>query len=125
MKRTWLSIGMLCTLAVISVISGVWVNSRCSTMMSELEGILLLAEQDRTDEALSAARQLEEEWEKFRRPASVIVNNAKLGELDRGYAGIEFALEADRHELAQLITELIHMTQLLRDGETPTVHTIL
>ncbi|MBR2284496.1 MAG: DUF4363 family protein [Ruminococcus sp.] len=125
MTRTWLSIGLICSLAVISVLSGVWVNSRCGKMMNELEDILTLAEEDRTDEAVRAARQLEEEWEDFRRPASVIVNNSKLGELDRGYAGIEYALEAEHHELAQLITELIHMTQLLRDGETPGLYTVL
>ncbi len=123
MTRIKLSAVILAAMAAVSVWSGIWVNSRCRRLIREIKrvGYCVCEGVD----AGKAAAELENDWEDFRRHASMLVRSNKLSDLDRAYAGLEYRISGDTGELLACLAELSHMTGLLADGETPMLRSIL
>lgn len=125
MTRIKISAGILCTLIIVSILSGFWISSRCERMLNIIGEINLNIDEGDTEKAAAAAEHLSEYWNSFRKTASVLVKNDKLSEIDRINARILYLLENDSDELESEITELQSMIILLKTGETPVLTSVL
>ncbi|MDO4863275.1 MAG: DUF4363 family protein [Ruminococcus sp.] len=125
MTRIKISAAILSLLILASVVSGVWVNVRCGRLISAADRVAELYEGGATDEAVSAANKLEQDWESFRRTAAVLVKSDRLSEVDRICTRISYYAENGRDELVPELIELHHILEQLRDGETPEWRTVL
>ena len=124
MTRIRVSIMILCILAVTALWSGLWVYSRCSSLVRGIERTETLLSAGMAAEAAEAAYSLGEEWKELRRSASVLVRGCRLYDLDRGYAGIATRVSGDRHEALASLEELRRMTALLAEGEIPRLRSV-
>lgn len=125
MTRIKISAGILCTLIIMSIISGLWISRKCEHMLNIIGEICFHVNEDDTDKAAAAAKKLSEYWNKFRKTASVLVKNDKLSEIDRINSRILHLLENDSDELESELTELRSMIILMKTGETPAFTSVL
>lgn len=125
MTRIKISAGILLTLIAASIFSGFWISSRCDRLLDTIETVSVYSEKGDTENAVAAAHKLYEEWNSFRKAASVLIKNDKLSEIDRINARISFLIENSSDELDSEITELKSMIVLLKTGETPVLTSVL
>ena len=125
MTRIKISAAILGLLLLASVVSGVWVNVRCGRLISAADRVAELSESGADAEAVAAAKRLEQDWENFRKTASVLIRSDRLSEVDRICTRISYYAENGRDELVPELIELHHILEQLRDGETPEWRTVL
>ena len=119
MTRVRISAGILVLLIGISVFSGIWVNRRCDDMLGEIDKIYELEEKGDIIRAADMSKELDANWESFREKASVLLKYDKLVEIDRLCSRIEHLTENEEDEMAAELSELRHMLEMLKSGETP------
>ena len=93
-------------------------------ILSEINVIYDLEEMGDTSGAADKARQMNEDWESFRKKASVLLKYDKLVEIDRLCSRIEHLTENEEDEMAAELSELRHMLEMLKSGETPLVTSV-
>lgn len=125
MTRIKISAGILLTLIAASIFSSFWIRSKCDSLLDTIETVIMYSENGDTENAVTAAHKLYDEWNKFRKGASVLVKNDKLSEIDRINARISFLIENGSDELDSEITELKIMIIFLKNGETPVLTSVL
>lgn len=124
MTRTKISIGIIVILILSSIFSGIWINNRCKSMIElSLQAGTLFSE-GKKEQSVEVSRQIEADWENFRRYATVLIHNNKLAEIDRICARITHLAENNSEELTSELSELENMLDLLRNGEIPKVTSI-
>ncbi|WP_303788735.1 DUF4363 family protein [Ruminococcus flavefaciens] len=124
MTRVSVSGAILLLLIGVSIFSGIWVNRCCDVILSEINVIYDLEEMGDTSGAADKARQMNEDWESFRKKASVLLKYDKLVEIDRLCSRIEHLTENEEDEMAAELSELRHMLEMLKSGETPLVTSV-
>ncbi|MDE6833022.1 MAG: DUF4363 family protein [Ruminococcus sp.] len=125
MTRIRISICILCTMIIISIFSSVWINKKCNNMLNEITDICLLLDNDKISEAVHCAENLDNEWNVFRKKATVILKNDQLTEIDCICSGIPYLIENANDESYARLMELQHMIVTLKDGEIPSFPRIL
>ena len=125
MTRIKISIGILCVMIGLSIFSAVWINKKCTHMLGEITDICLLLDNGKTSEAVQCAENLDNEWNVFRKKATVILKNDLLTEIDCISSGIPYLIENDNDESYSKLMELQHMIVTLKDGEIPAFPRVL
>lgn len=125
MTRIKISICILCAMIGTSIFCAVWINGKCSHMLTEITTICQLLDNGNTSEAVSRAENFDNEWNIFRKKATVIIRNDLLTEIDCISSGIPFLIENDNDESYTKLMELQHMIVTLKDGEIPAFPRIL
>ena len=124
MTRVSVSGAILLLLIGVSIFSGIWVKCRCDVILSEINVIYDLEEMGDTSGAADKARQMNEDWDSFRKKASVLLKYDKLVEIDRLCSRIEHLTENEEDEMTAELSELQHMLEMLKSGETPLVTSV-
>ena len=124
MTRVSVSGAILLLLIGVSIFSGIWVKCRCDVILSEINVIYDLEEMGDTSGAADKARQMNEDWDSFRKKASVLLKYDKLVEIDRLCSRIEHLTENEEDEMTAELSELRHMLEMLKSGETPLVTSV-
>lgn len=119
MSRVKISAFILSALIILSVVSGIWVNKRCSELLAMIENVRTLSAENDTESAIKAAGELEKSWERFRNTANVMVKSDKLSEIDRIDARIIPLLKNGSEEIDAELDELTKMITVLQNGEKP------
>ena len=125
MTRIKISIGILCVMIGMSVFSAVWINRKCSHMLDEITAICSFLDEGKNSQAVQLAESLDNEWNDFRKKATMLVNNSGLTEIDCISSGIPFLIENDNDESYARLMELQHMLVVIKDGEIPVITRIL
>ncbi|MCM1507487.1 MAG: DUF4363 family protein [Ruminococcus flavefaciens] len=125
MARIKISSGILCVLVGLSIFFAVWINNRCSYMLSEITEICSLLDSGDTERAVQLAESLDEEWNNFRKKATVMLKNNELTEIDCISSGIPYLIENDNDESYAKLMEFQYMLIMLKDGEVPTLTRVL
>ncbi|MBR3970151.1 MAG: DUF4363 family protein [Ruminococcus sp.] len=119
MTRLKISIVIILLLSAVSIFSGHRINSRCSALMELSSSAEEYFRSGNIEKAAELTEKLQQDWEKFRKEASVLVRNNKLTELDRLFARVHHLTEEESDELPSELTELYHLLDMLKKGETP------
>lgn len=125
MTRIKISAGILCVLVGISIFFAVWINNRCSHMLDEITAICQLLDDGKNSQAMKRAEELDNEWNSFRKTATVMLKNNELTEVDCISSGIPYLIENDNDESYARLMEFQHMLTMIKDGEVPSVTRIL
>ena len=125
MTRIKISMGILCLLVGISIFFGIWINSRCSYMIGEIAEICEFLDSGDTEKAVYSAKKLDDNWNGFRKKATIMIKNNELTEIDCISSGIPYLIENDSDEAHSRLTEMRHMLEMLKGGETPSLTRIL
>lgn len=125
MTRIKISAGILCILVGISIFFAVWINKRCSYMLDEITVICQLLDDGKNSQAMQRAEDLDNEWNSFRKTATVMLKNNELTEVDCISSGIPYLIENDNDESYARLMEFEHMLTMIKDGEIPSVTRIL
>lgn len=125
MTRIKISAGILCVLVGISIFFAVWINNRCSHMLDEITAICQLLDDGNNSQAMQRAEELDNEWNSFRKTATVMLKNNELTEVDCISSGIPYLIENDNDESYARLMEFQHMLTMIKDGEVPSVTRIL
>ncbi|MDE6539632.1 MAG: DUF4363 family protein [Ruminococcus sp.] len=125
MTRIKISIGILSIMIGMSIFSAVWINSKCSHMLDEITVICSFLDEGKTSQAVERAESLDNEWNNFRKKATVLLKNNELTEIDCISSGIPFLIENDNDESYARLMELQHMLVMLKDGEVPAITRVL
>lgn len=125
MARIKISSGILCVLVGLSIFFAVWINNRCSYMLSEITEICSLLDSGDTERAVQLAESLDEEWNNFRKKATVMLKNNELTEIDCISSGIPYLIENDNDESYAKLMEFQYMLIMIKDGEVPTLTRVL
>lgn len=125
MTRIKISAGILCVLVGISIFFAVWINNRCSHMLDEITAICQLLDDGKNSQAMQRAKELDNEWNSFRKTATVMLKNNELTEVDCISSGIPYLIENDNDESYARLMEFQHMLTMIKDGEVPSVTRIL
>lgn len=124
MTRVRISLVILAVLLGTSVFFGVLINSRCREFMEKTDYIWELYDIGDHESACDEARDFEEEWEKFRKYSSVMIDNEKLTEIDRISARVIYLAEGDSEELHSELMELRHIVEAMKKSEIPSLTSI-
>ena len=119
MTRVKISIVILCLLVAVSIFSGVRVTDRCDDFLNYISEIRHSVEYNETENALAVAKDLENDWENFRKNAAVLLNNMNLSDIDRITARIVSLIENHNDEVYAELSELHNMIETLKDRELP------
>ncbi|MDE6666325.1 MAG: DUF4363 family protein [Ruminococcus sp.] len=125
MTRIKISVGILCVLVGLSIFFGIWINNRCSYMLDEISEIYELLDSGEINQALSSAKKLDDDWDSFRKKATVMLKNNELTEVDCISSGIPYLIENNSDETYSRLMEFQHMLEMLKGGEIPTLTRIL
>ncbi|MDE5619069.1 MAG: DUF4363 family protein [Ruminococcus sp.] len=125
MMRIKISTGILCLLVGVSIFFSIWINNRCSYMLDEISEIYELLDSGDTDKAVSSAKKLDDNWNSFRKKATIMIKNDELTDIDCISSGIPYLIENDSDEAHSRLIELRHMLEMLKGGEIPTLTRIL
>lgn len=125
MTRIKISIGILCVLVGLSIFFAVWINTRCSHMLDEITGICQLLDNGETEKAVQRAETLDNEWNSFRKKATVMLKNNELTEIDCISSGIPYLIENDNDESYARLMEFQHMLTMIKNGEVPALTRVL
>lgn len=115
MTRFKISICILAGMIILSIFSGVWINSKCNRILEVIETI----ESSDKESALESSKELEKIWKNFRKYAAVIIKNDKLSEIERIDSRIMYLIQDGSDEIGADLAELKQMVLMLRDGEKP------
>lgn len=124
MTRVCISIGILLMLMGLGTFSGVWVNSRCSDMISQIDEVQELQEAGDFRAAAGKAEKLERSWEDFRKCSSVLIKNNKLADADRISERIYHLSNAADPGCIAETAEMRLMVDSLRRNELPLMTSI-
>lgn len=124
MTRLKISIFIILLLTGTSIFSGAWIDKNCTSLMELSSYAEELFQNGDYEKAADITEQLQQEWEDFRKGASVLVRNNKLTELDRLFARIHHLTEEESDELPSELTELYHLLGLLNNGENPKITSV-
>lgn len=119
MTRVKISGAILLLLIGVSIFSSLWVNRRCDAMLSQIDVICGLEENGDISGVAEKAREINDEWERFREWASVLLKYDKLVEIDRLCSRIVHLAENEEDEMTAELAELRDMLEMLKSGETP------
>lgn len=119
MTRFKISLGIILILIAASIFSGIWINSRCKSLMELSSRAEEFFYDGNKEQAVAESRRLSSEWEKFRKTASVLIPNNKISEIDRLCARIADLAQNDSDELPAELTEIEHLLDLLRNSIIP------
>lgn len=125
MTRIKISIGILCIMIGLSIFSAVWINRKCSRMLDEITVICSFLDEGKKLQAIQRAESLDNEWNNFRKKATLLLDNSELTEIDCISSGIPFLIENDNDESYSRLMELQHMLVMLKDGEVPAITRVL
>lgn len=125
MTRIKISAGILCVLVGISIFLAVWINNKCSYMLDEITVIFQLLESGQNTKAMQCAEDLDNDWNSFRKKATIMLNSESLTEVDCISSGIPYLIKNDSDESYARLTEFQHMLIMIKDGEIPTLTRIL
>lgn len=125
MTRIKISIGILCLLLGLSIFFSIWINNRCSYMLDEISEIHEFLDSGDTEKAISSAKELDDNWNGFRKKATIMLKNNELTDVDCISSSIPYLIENDSDEAHSRLTELHHMLETLKSGEIPTLTRIL
>lgn len=125
MARIKISIGILCLMIGMSIFSAVWVNKKCSHMLDEITVICRFLDEGDNSQAARLAESFDNEWNNFRKKATLLLKNNELTEIDCISSGIPYLIENDNDESYSRLMELQHMIIMLRDGEVPALTRVL
>ena len=117
MTRVKISAAVVLLLIVMSIFSSSWVNSRCDSMIAQLEEMSEMT--DKGVDVKAFAQRIDSQWEDFRSKASVLIKYDKLVEIDRLCSRIGELAGKDDAELVAEFSELRDMLEMLKSGETP------
>ena len=123
MTRIKLSIGILAALVVASIFSGLWICRSCRGFQQQTFLVEEAGLRGDTEEAYRLACELEEDWERFRRGAGVLLRNRELSEIDRIASRVRYRT-ASGGELQPELAELRHIFEQLRSSVIPRLETI-
>ena len=107
MTRVKISAGILIGFIVLSIFTSLWVNGRCDAILDSadrLEEVFL--SDDGSAEA--AAAELEKRWERFRKGATILLNNEKLSDPERLISRMVYLAQQNYPELQTVLDELRH-----------------
>lgn len=125
MTRFKISIGIIIGMIIVSIFSGIWINGRCKSLMElSTEAEELFAQGD-TEQTAAVTKEIETDWEDFRKWAAVLIQSNKLAELDRICARVSHLAENESEELPSELNELYHLLDMLRNGEIPKLTSVL
>ncbi len=119
MTRVKTSIGIMLLLIALSLLSSLWVNSKCSAFLRDISRIEELCSEGKVDEAYRLTEDFEREWAQFRKYAAVILRSDRLTEVDRKAAGILCLMDESGGELESALSDLRHMLKTIKKCETP------
>lgn len=119
MKRVKMSVGILCILVVLSILTELWITRRCKAFIDDISIVSERFDSGDNESAAALAERLEQKWEDFRTPASFLVRNDKLSEIDRINSRIIYLIKSNNDELQSDLSELKHMIENLEKSETP------
>lgn len=125
MTRIKVSFGILGILVGLSIFFSVWINNRCSHMLDEITIIFQLLDSGETEQAVHRSENLDNEWNSFRKKATIMLKNNELTEVDCISSGIPYLIENDNDESYARLMELQHMLTMIKSGEVPTITRIL
>lgn len=125
MTRIKVSFGILGILVGLSIFFSVWINNRCGHMLDEITIIFQLLDSGETEQAVHRSENLDNEWNSFRKKATVMLKNNELTEVDCISSGIPYLIENDNDESYARLMELQHMLIMIKSGEVPTITRIL
>ena len=124
MTRVRISAGILLLLLGVSVFAGIWVERRCSSLMSRIDTVGELYASGDIAGASAEAGEMESDWEDFRQKAKVILKNSKLTDIDRICSRIVHLTECGSEEVPAELSELRHMLRELKSSEVPHINNI-
>lgn len=119
MTRVCISTGILLLLMGLSVFSGIWVNSQCNAVISQIDEVQELQEAGDFAAAAEKAQQLERSWERFRKHSAVLLKNNKLTDADRISERIYHLSAAEDPGCVAESAEMRLIVDSLRCGEIP------
>ncbi len=125
MTRIKISFGILCVLVGLSIFFSLWINNRCCYMLDEITAICQLLDDGETQQAVQRAESLDNEWNSFRKKATIMLKNNDLTEIDCISSGIPYLIENDNDESYARLMEFEHMLKMIKDGEVPTITRVL
>ncbi|MDE6780699.1 MAG: DUF4363 family protein [Ruminococcus sp.] len=125
MTRIKISAVILCVLVGISIFFTVWINKRCSYMLDEITGIFQLMDSGQNIQAMQRAEALDNEWNSFRKKATIMLNNQSLTEVDCISSGIPYLIKNDNDESYARLMEFKYILIMIKDGEVPTLTRVL
>lgn len=125
MTRIKISIGILSVMIGLSVFSAVWINRKCSHMLDEITVICSFLDEGKNSQALQLAESLDNEWNNFRKKATVLLKKNELTEIDCISSGIPYLIGNDNDESYVLLMELKNMIVVLKDSGVPAITRIL
>ncbi|MDE6034521.1 MAG: DUF4363 family protein [Ruminococcus sp.] len=117
--RIKISICILCVMIATSIFSAVWVNSKCTDMIQEINVICRLLDNGNSDEALNRAEIFDTNWHDFRNKATIILKNDLLTDIDCISAGIPYLIRNGDGESYNQLIQLQHVISTLRNSEIP------
>lgn len=94
-------------------------------MLDEITAICQLLDDGKNSQAMKRAEELDNEWNSFRKTATVMLKNNELTEVDCISSGIPYLIENDNDESYARLMEFQHMLTMIKDGEVPSVTRIL
>lgn len=94
-------------------------------MLDEITGICQLLDDGKKQQAVQRAEALDNEWNSFRKKATVMLKNNELTEIDCISSGIPYLIENDNDESYARLMEFQHMLNMLKGGEIPAITRIL
>ena len=125
MTRVRLSAAILLILIAFSTFTCVWVNRYCDNMLGDINKLCIMAEKGDLNTLSESALELGKKWEHFIDSASVLLKYDKLVETDRIIARMIQLSEKDGEELKAEIAELRELLEMLKNGETPLITSVL
>lgn len=125
MTRVKISLFIMALLVVTSFFSGVYINSGCEKLLERVNAVQELSSEGDTAEAINYAQLFSREWEQFRKTASAMVKSDKLSEIDRIGARIIPLIEEQSDEVSADLKELEALLTALKNGEMPSLRSIL
>ena len=117
MTRVKISFVILAVMLGTSIFFSVIINSKCGDFMDRTGEIWEFYDSGDHESACKAAQEFEDEWEKFRRYSSVMIDNEKLTDIDRISSRVIYLAEGDSEELHSELMELRHMVESLKKSE--------
>lgn len=124
MTRVKISICLLAVLTAAGIFSGIWVNKRCALLSERAMAVCTAYESGDISAAVHEAERLEEEWEDMRKKAAVLLKYDRLFEIDRIASHASMITSERSEDVLPQMAELIHMLDILSEGETPCLRSV-
>lgn len=119
MTRIKISIAILLLLAGTGIFSGIQTTKECNRIIEEMDSVEECFISGDIDKAVSAAKKLDSQIKEMYNKTAAFIRRDKLSEIELKCSKIKFLAETSDSELISTISELKHMTELLKGGEIP------